>query len=54
MFQAFFFVAPVIVGCFTFITFVQTGGHLNPGDVFTVLTLFSMLQLSLAKVRICV
>jgi hypothetical protein len=49
--QAIFFAAPIIVGCFTFVTYVRTGGVLNPQKVFTVLTLFSIVQFSMTKVK---
>ena len=48
--QAIFFFAPVVIGAVTFITFHESGGELTPQNVFTVLTLYSIIQFSLTKV----
>jgi ABC-type multidrug transport system fused ATPase/permease subunit len=47
--EAIFFVSPVAVGCFTFITYSSTGGVLTPQKVFTTLTLFNIMQFSMTK-----
>jgi ATP-binding cassette subfamily C (CFTR/MRP) protein 4 len=47
--EAIFFFAPVVIGAITFITFHETGGELTAQNVFTVLTLFSIIQFSLTK-----
>lgn len=47
--EAIFFASPVIVGCFTFVTYSRTGGLLSPQKVFTVLTLFNISQMTMTK-----
>ena len=47
--EAIFFVSPVLVGFFTFITYSKTGGVLTVAKVLTVLTLFNIMQMSMTK-----
>lgn len=47
--EAIFFFAPVVIGAITFITFHETGGELTAQNVFTVLTLYSIIQFDLTK-----
>lgn len=42
-----------MVGAITFITYHESGGELTAQSVFTVLTLFSIIQFSLTKVSCC-
>ena len=47
--EAIFFAMPIMIACFTFVTFVRLGGTLSTAKIFIVLTYFNIVQFSMTK-----
>jgi ABC-type transport system involved in cytochrome bd biosynthesis fused ATPase/permease subunit len=47
--EAIFFAMPIMIACFTFVTFVRLGGTLSTAKIFIVFTYFNIVQFSMTK-----